>query len=126
MVHQRWKVSREGSTQSPFMLKDPHSAQNSRYSTPATSFGEQQRPSIACALALIGSSPETVESLFIAFRLTGDPKYRDYGWQIFEAIDKHCKVPEYKGGGYVSIRNVDRVEGEKGWDDKMETFFLVS
>lgn len=48
-----------------------------------------------------------------------------YGWRIFQAIEKHCKVPEYQGGGYVSIRNVDRVEGEKGWVDNMETFFLV-
>lgn len=48
-----------------------------------------------------------------------------YGWKIFQAIEKHCKVPEYQGGGYVSIRNVDRVENEKGWVDNMETFFLV-
>ncbi|KAG9017644.1 mannosyl-oligosaccharide alpha-1,2-mannosidase [Tulasnella sp. 427] len=69
--------------------------------------------------------PETVESLFIAFRLSGDPIYRMYGWRIFQAIEKHCKIPEYQGGGYVSIRNVDRVEGEKGWVDNMETFFLA-
>ncbi|KAG8973420.1 mannosyl-oligosaccharide alpha-1,2-mannosidase [Tulasnella sp. 425] len=69
--------------------------------------------------------PETVESLFIAFRLSGDPIYRMYGWRIFQAIEKHCKVPEDQGGGYVSIRNVDRVEGEKGWVDNMETFFLA-
>ncbi|KAG8893116.1 mannosyl-oligosaccharide alpha-1,2-mannosidase, partial [Tulasnella sp. 408] len=69
--------------------------------------------------------PETVESLFIAFRLSGDPIYRMYGWRIFQAIEKHCKVPEHQGGGYVSIRNVDRVEGEKGWVDNMETFFLA-
>ena len=66
-----------------------------------------------------------MESLFIAFRLTGDSLYRSYGWLIFQAIEKHCKVPEDKGGGFVSIRNVDREEGEKGWEDKMETFFLV-
>ncbi|KAG8892012.1 mannosyl-oligosaccharide alpha-1,2-mannosidase [Tulasnella sp. 403] len=66
--------------------------------------------------------PETVESLFLAFRLTGDPIYRLYGWRIFQAIEKHCKVPS---GGYSSIRNVDRAEGEKGWTDKMETFFLA-
>ncbi|KIO29737.1 glycoside hydrolase family 47 protein [Tulasnella calospora MUT 4182] len=69
--------------------------------------------------------PETVESLFIAFRLSGDPIYRMYGWRIFQAIEKHCKIPESQGGGYVSIRNVDRVEGEKGWVDNMETFFLA-
>jgi len=65
--------------------------------------------------------PETVESLFIAYRLTGDQKYRDWGWQIFQSIEKHCKL---EGGGYTSIRNVDRIEGEEGRLDVMETFFL--
>ena len=65
--------------------------------------------------------PETVESLFIAFRLTGDSRYRDWGWEIFSAIEKHCRVPS---GGYASVMNVDKLPVT--WDDKMETFFLVS
>lgn len=65
--------------------------------------------------------PETVESLFIAYRLTGDPKYRDWGWGIFSAIEEHCKVPS---GGYASIINVDAVPAEQ--EDKMETFLMVS
>lgn len=64
-----------------------------------------------------------MESLFIAYRLTGDQKYRDWGWQIFQSIEKHCKL---EGGGYTSIRNVDRIEGEEGRLNVMETFFLVS
>ena len=64
--------------------------------------------------------PETVESLFLAYRLTGNQKYRDYGWQIFQAIEKSCKVDE---GGYTSILNVDDANSERL--DKMETFFLV-
>jgi len=64
--------------------------------------------------------PETVESLFLAFRLTGDPKYRDYGWAIFQAIEKHCRIPT---GGYASIKNVDEIPVEH--DDKMETFLMV-
>ncbi|PPQ73267.1 hypothetical protein CVT26_015225 [Gymnopilus dilepis] len=63
--------------------------------------------------------PETVESLFLAYRLTGNQKYRDYGWQIFQAIEKFCKVDE---GGYTSILNVDDANSERL--DKMETFFL--
>ncbi|KAG1885838.1 glycoside hydrolase [Suillus subluteus] len=63
--------------------------------------------------------PETVESIFIAFRLTGDPKYRDYGWAIFQAIEKHCRIPT---GGYASVINVDQVPME--YDDKMETFLM--
>ncbi|TFK42101.1 glycoside hydrolase [Crucibulum laeve] len=63
--------------------------------------------------------PETVESLFIAWRLTGDPEWRERGWKIFEAIKKWCKV---EGGGYATVVNVD--DGEWGKEDRMETFFL--
>lgn len=69
----------------------------------------------------MANSPETVESLFIAFRLTGDPRYRQQGWSIFQAIEKHCKV---NTGGYASILNVDDVPVEL--EDKMETFLMVS
>jgi hypothetical protein len=65
--------------------------------------------------------PETVESLFIAWRLTGDEKYRNWGWEIFQSIEKHCKV---QSGGYAAVRDVDHVPVSH--DDKMETFFLVS
>ncbi|KAJ3772466.1 glycoside hydrolase [Lentinula raphanica] len=63
--------------------------------------------------------PETVESLFLAFRLTGDIRYRDWGWNIFQSIEKHCKVDT---GGYASIINVDEVPSRK--EDKMETFLM--
>ncbi|KAG8219339.1 glycoside hydrolase [Butyriboletus roseoflavus] len=63
--------------------------------------------------------PETVESLFLAFRLTGDTQYRDQGWAIFQAIEKHCRVPT---GGFASVKNVDQVPVEQ--EDKMETFLM--
>ncbi|KAJ7623033.1 glycoside hydrolase [Mycena polygramma] len=63
--------------------------------------------------------PETVESLFIAWRLTGHPKYRAHGWDIFQAIEKHCRVPS---GGYASVLNVEEVPVT--WEDKMETFLM--
>ena len=65
--------------------------------------------------------PETVESLFIAYRLTGDPRYRAYGWSIFQAIEKHCRI---ESGGYASVLNVDVLPVEL--EDKMETFLMVS
>lgn len=64
--------------------------------------------------------PETVESLFIAFRLTGDERFRKFGWDIFQAIETHCRV---ETGGYASVRNVDSVPAVRL--DNMETFFLV-
>ncbi|KPV76564.1 glycoside hydrolase family 47 protein [Rhodotorula graminis WP1] len=63
--------------------------------------------------------PETVESLFVAYRVTGDPVYRDWGWRIFLAFTAHCKLPS---GGYAGIRDVDRVPVVH--EDRMETFWL--
>lgn len=64
--------------------------------------------------------PETIESLFIAFRLTGDERFRNFGWEIFQAIETHCRV---ETGGYSSVWNVDTVPAVQL--DGMETFFLV-
>ncbi|KAG9091229.1 mannosyl-oligosaccharide alpha-1,2-mannosidase [Ceratobasidium sp. UAMH 11750] len=65
--------------------------------------------------------PETVESLFLGWRITGDSKYREWGWQVFQAIEKYCKVP---GGGYSGVESVNEVPVTL--TNNMETFFLVS
>lgn len=36
--------------------------------------------------------PETVESLFILWKVTGDPKYRERSWQIFRAFERWSRV----------------------------------
>ena len=36
--------------------------------------------------------PETVEALFVLWRTTGDVRYREHGWAIFQAFQQHCKV----------------------------------
>jgi mannosyl-oligosaccharide alpha-1,2-mannosidase len=63
--------------------------------------------------------PETVESLFIAFRLTGNQRYRRRGWEIFQSIETHCRV---NTGGYASVINVDELPARK--EDRMESFFM--
>ncbi|WVQ81946.1 hypothetical protein IAT38_004073 [Cryptococcus sp. DSM 104549] len=63
--------------------------------------------------------PETVESLFLAYRSTGDEKYRQWGWEIFEAFNKWCRVPT---GGYAGIEDVQAMPPKQ--DDRMETFWL--
>lgn len=63
--------------------------------------------------------PETVESYFLMWRLTKDQKYRDWGWEMVQALDKHCKVD----GGYSGVRNVYQVGGNK--DDVQQSFFLA-
>jgi hypothetical protein len=36
--------------------------------------------------------PEAVESIFMLWRITKDPQYLDWGWDIFEAFEKWSKV----------------------------------
>uniref|UniRef100_A0A452Y6T1 alpha-1,2-Mannosidase n=1 Tax=Aegilops tauschii subsp. strangulata TaxID=200361 RepID=A0A452Y6T1_AEGTS len=63
--------------------------------------------------------PETLESLFVLHRITEDPKYREWGWQIFQAFEKYTKVDS---GGYTSLDDVTSLPPPRR--DKMETFFL--
>ena len=61
-----------------------------------------------------------MESLFVLYRITGDKKYQEYGWNIFQAFEKYTKIKE---GGYSSIDNV-KDPNNPGYRDKMESFFL--
>jgi hypothetical protein len=36
--------------------------------------------------------PETVESLFYLYRVTGDHKYQDWGWEILQNFNKYTRV----------------------------------
>lgn len=85
---------------------------------PSTQLGAKTVPLIDARNIL---RPETIESLFVAFRLTGDPIYREWGWEIFEAFQKHCKL---NNGAYAGIKDVDADLSEIEHEDKMETFWL--
>lgn len=61
--------------------------------------------------------PETIESLMYLWRKTGNKKYRDWGWNIFQAFEAQSRTST----GYVGLRNVHT--GEK--DDMMQSFFLA-
>lgn len=63
--------------------------------------------------------PETVESLFLAYRTTGDEIYREWGWKIFKAFEEHCRVAS---GGYAGVQDVQVTPARM--EDKMETFWL--
>lgn len=63
--------------------------------------------------------PETVESFFILNQLTGDPVYREWGWEVFQSIEKYCRT----GVGYGTLSTVTKTEQKPR--DKMETFFLA-
>ena len=63
--------------------------------------------------------PETVESFFILNQLTGDPVYREWGWEVFQSIEKYCRT----GVGYGTLSTVQSKTQKPR--DKMETFFLA-
>jgi hypothetical protein len=65
--------------------------------------------------------PETVESLFYMWRITGDEMYREWGWEMFEAFVKYTLVEG--GGGFTSVGDVMEVPPPKR--DNMESFWLV-
>lgn len=66
--------------------------------------------------------PETVESLFMMWRITEDPLYREWGWKIFQAFEKHTKLEG--GKGYTSLNDVNATPSPAR--DNMESFWLVS
>ncbi|KAF9480536.1 glycoside hydrolase family 47 protein [Pholiota conissans] len=63
--------------------------------------------------------PETIESIYLMWRITGDWKWRARGWTIFEAIEKQTKT-RY---GYASVLSVDTVP--PALSDSMPSYFLA-
>ncbi|NWX21357.1 MA1A1 mannosidase, partial [Aegotheles bennettii] len=62
--------------------------------------------------------PEVIETYMYMWRLTHDPKYRQWGWEAVEALEKHCRVD----GGYSGIRDV--YNNHESHDDVQQSFFL--
>ena len=63
--------------------------------------------------------PEAVESFYILHELTGDPAYREWGWEIFQSLERFCRTDAAYGG----LGNVNRPD--LGPEDRMESFFLA-
>ncbi|KAL0570546.1 hypothetical protein V5O48_011413 [Marasmius crinis-equi] len=63
--------------------------------------------------------PETVESFYILWRTTGDERWRDRGWAVFQAIEKYAKTES----GYASISTVD--SGDPILKDEQPSYFLA-
>lgn len=66
--------------------------------------------------------PETAESLFYMWRITGDPIYREWGWEMFKSFVKYSAVED--GTGFTSLSNADTLPPIV--KDNMESFWLVS
>lgn len=66
--------------------------------------------------------PETVESLFYMWRITGEEMYREWGWEMFKSFINYTAVEQ--GGGFTSLNNANMIPPVKA--DNMESFWLVS
>uniref|UniRef100_A0A671RE79 alpha-1,2-Mannosidase n=1 Tax=Sinocyclocheilus anshuiensis TaxID=1608454 RepID=A0A671RE79_9TELE len=62
--------------------------------------------------------PEVIESYMYMWRLTHNPKYREWGWEAVEALEKHCRVD----AGFSGIRDV--YASTVSHDNMQQSFFL--
>lgn len=76
--------------------------------------------------------PEVIESLYYAYRMTGDAKYQDASWNIFEKILEHTKI---ESAGFAGLKDVhqipDKTEavnsaGEKGGMEDVQYSYVLA
>jgi len=66
--------------------------------------------------------PEAVEAWFYLWRITKDERYRRWGWEFFEALQRHSRV-EF---GFSGIKDASVAPSEKlEYDDVQQSFFLA-
>uniref|UniRef100_A0AAY4DPB0 alpha-1,2-Mannosidase n=1 Tax=Denticeps clupeoides TaxID=299321 RepID=A0AAY4DPB0_9TELE len=63
--------------------------------------------------------PEVIETYWYMWRFTHDPKYRQWGWEATQAIDKYCRV----SGGFSGVKDV--YSSNPTYDDVQQSFFLA-
>lgn len=64
--------------------------------------------------------PEVIESIYYAYRITGEQKYRDWVWDAFVAINATCRTDS----GFSGITNVNAAKGGSR-DDNQESFLFA-
>lgn len=60
-----------------------------------------------------------LESVFYAWRITGDSKYQEFAWKAFQSLQASCKAP----ASYSSIDNVNSAKPNQ--TDNCESFLSV-
>uniref|UniRef100_A0A8C9SU29 alpha-1,2-Mannosidase n=1 Tax=Scleropages formosus TaxID=113540 RepID=A0A8C9SU29_SCLFO len=63
--------------------------------------------------------PEVIETYWYMWRFTHDPKYRQWGWEATQAIDRYCRV----SGGFSGVKDV--YSSNPTYDDVQQSFFLA-
>ncbi|CAG8971370.1 hypothetical protein HYALB_00006919 [Hymenoscyphus albidus] len=74
---------------------------------------------LAAGIAKVdGARSEAIQSLFILYRMTGDPKLRDRAWNMFNTITKHTTDI-----AHVDLNDVTILSPSKA--DRMEPFWMA-
>jgi mannosyl-oligosaccharide alpha-1,2-mannosidase len=63
--------------------------------------------------------PEAIESVFVMYRLTGDPSWQEKGWRMFEAIVNHTTTD------IANAKITDVMASNPQTADSMESFWLA-
>ncbi|RMD43364.1 hypothetical protein DV735_g1756, partial [Chaetothyriales sp. CBS 134920] len=63
--------------------------------------------------------PEAIESIFIMYRITGDKRYQDVAWKMWQSIDKATKTDV----AHAALTDVRLASPPKA--DRMESFWLA-
>ena len=63
--------------------------------------------------------PEAVETLYVLWYYTRDPKWRDMAWDIFSSFERYAGT----SSGWAALPNVDQTN--RRLEDKMESFVLA-
>lgn len=64
--------------------------------------------------------PEVLETWYYAYRATKDPKYREWSWNAFAAINRYCRTST----GFSGIRDVNLSDGGQK-NDVQESFVFA-
>jgi mannosyl-oligosaccharide alpha-1,2-mannosidase len=63
--------------------------------------------------------PEVIESIYYAYRATGNPKYQEWVWDAFLAFNKTVRA----GSGFSEITNVNALDGGAKRDNQESFWF---
>jgi mannosyl-oligosaccharide alpha-1,2-mannosidase len=63
--------------------------------------------------------PEAIESVFILWRITGDPWFRETAWDMFEAVSK-ATATQYANAAVLDVNHVGSAQ-----EDYMESFWMA-
>lgn len=82
----------------------------SEHQAPPSSSTPQLLPPLVASWTQLSKAdflrPEAVETLFYLWRATGDDIYREWGWNMFRAFERYCRLGT---GGYATVADVNQV-----------------